>query len=103
MWFAVNLLFESIHPEHPENELLWEERLMLVRAGNEAEARREGERVGKAEEHEYTAANGDLVRWVFRKVESVSAIENLDHGAELFSRFLSRREVESLLSPFSES
>jgi hypothetical protein len=102
MWFAVNLLFESIHPDHPENEFLWEERIILVRADTEEQARREGERLGKCEEQEYTAATGDLVRWVFRQVESVRAIETLDHGTELFSRFLSRQEVESLLSPFKE-
>ena len=103
MWFAVDLLCESIHPEQPENEFLWEERIVLVRAENEAEARHEAELIGKAEEHEYTTASGELVRWVFRKVDNVSAIEKLDHGAELFSRFLSRREVESMLSPFKES
>jgi hypothetical protein len=102
MWFAVNLLFESLHPDHPENEFLWEERIVLVRVETEEEARRQGELIGKAEENEYTAANGDLVRWVFRQVESVCAIETLEHGAELFSRFLSKQEVESLLSPFKE-
>ena len=102
MWFAVSLLFESVHPDHPENEFLWEERVLLVRAETEENARQEGELLGKAEQHEYTAANGDLVRWVFRQVESVSAIESLDHGTELFSRFLSKQEVESLLSPFNE-
>jgi hypothetical protein len=102
MWFAVNLLFESLHPDHPENEFLWEERIVLVQANNEEKARLEGERIGKAEEHEYTAASGDLVRWVFREVESVCAIETLEHGAELFSRFLTRQEVEKLQSPFKE-
>jgi len=102
MWFAVNLLFESTHPGHPENEFLWEERIVLVRADTEEQARHEGELIGKAEEHEYSAANGDLVRWVFRQVESVSAIPKLDHGTELFSRFVSKHEIESLLSSFKE-
>jgi hypothetical protein len=101
MWFAVNMLFESIHPGTPEYEMLWEERIVLVCADTEEQGRREGERIGKNAEHEYTAANGDLVRWVFRQVESVCAIGTLDHGAELFSRFLSRQEVKSLLSPFN--
>jgi hypothetical protein len=102
MWFAVNMFFESVHPDHPENEFLWEERVVLVRAESEEEARHQGELIGKAGEHEYTAASGDLVRWVFRQIESVSAIEVLEHGTELFCRFLSKQEVESLLSPFKE-
>src|SRR5262249_27059457 len=100
MWFAVNLLFEAVHPDDRENDSLWEERIILVRAKTETEACEEGERIGKAGEHEYIAANGDLVRWTFRQVERVSAVEVLDHGTELFSRFLSKQEVESLLSPF---
>jgi hypothetical protein len=103
MWFAVNLLFESTHPGHPESEFLWEERIVLVRADTEEQARHEGELIGKAEEHEYTAATGELVLWVFRRVESVCAIPKLDHGTELFSRFLSKQEVETLLKPFKES
>ena len=100
MWYVVNLLFQSVHPEHPENESLWEERLFLVRAASEDEARSHGEQIGKSEEHEYIAGNGDQVRWTFRQIESISAIETLDHGIELFSRFLSNSEVESLLTPF---
>lgn len=102
MWFAVNLFFESVHPDHPEYETLWEERIVLVRAESEAEAHHEGELIGKAGEHEYIAATGGLVRWVFRQVEKAYTIDTLDHGTELFSRFLSKQEVESLLSPFEE-
>jgi Domain of unknown function (DUF4288) len=102
MWFAANLLFESVRPDHPENESLWEESIVLVRAESEEQARQDAEVLGKAGEHEYIAANGDLVRWVFRQVEKLCAIETLEHGTELFSRFLSRQEVESLLSPFEE-
>jgi hypothetical protein len=100
MWFAVSLLFESVHPDDRENDRLWEERIILVHAASEEEARQEGERIGKAEEHKYIAANGERVQWVFRQIESVWPLESLDHGAELFSRFLSKQEVESMLSPF---
>lgn len=102
MWYAVNLLFKSVHPEHPENESLWEERVVLVEAKTEEIARREGENIGKAEEHEYVAANGDLVRWTFHQVERICEIPSLQHGSELFSRFLNTQEVESLLAPFRE-
>src|SRR5205809_1549521 len=102
MWYAVNLLFKSVHPEHHENEFLWEERLVLVQAETEAAARLEGECIGKSEEHEYVAANGDLVRWSFEQVERVCEIDSLEHGSELFSRFLNTQEVESLLTPFKD-
>lgn len=102
MWYAVNLLFKSVHPGHPENESLWEERIVLVRADSEEDARHEGEKIGKSEEVEYVAANCDLVRWTFQQVERACEVETLEHGSELFSRFLHEREVESILTPFED-
>src|SRR5207302_1849043 len=104
MWFSVNLLFKSIHPDHPENESLWEERVFLVQAETEDQARHEGERIGKNEEHEYVAATGDLVRWVFEQIASISPLlaDTLGNGTEVFSRFLSSAQVESLWTPFED-
>src|SRR5258708_38117052 len=98
MWFTVNLLFKSTHPEHPENEFLWEERCVLVSAETEDDAQRAGEEIGKEEEHEYIAVNGDLVRWSFEGVKKVYAIDSpvLTHRTELFSRFLSTIAVVSM-------
>ena len=100
MWYAVDLLFKSVHPENHEQEWLWEERIFLVEAGTEDEARQKGERLGKAEEVEYISATGDLVRWAFQQIERVCPIESLEDGSELFSRFLSQAEVESLTAAF---
>jgi hypothetical protein len=100
MWFAANLLFKSTHLDRPEHEGLWEECVTLVRAETEEKARDEAERIGKAREHEYVSATGDLVRWTFERIESLSEIDSLEHGSELFSRFLSQSEVDSLSTPF---
>src|SRR5437879_5940577 len=102
MWFAVNLLFESVHNDQPSTESLWEERIVLLRAADEPGAQQRGEILGKSEEHEYISATGDQVRWTFRRVERVFAIDEevLGDGTEVFSRFLHTREVESLLMPF---
>jgi hypothetical protein len=102
MWFAASLLFKSTHPRNPEHEGLWEECLTLVRADSEEQVCHDAELIGKAREHEYVAANGDLVRWVFERLERISKVESLEHGSELFSRFLSRSEVESLSTPFED-
>src|SRR5438552_18123558 len=104
MWFSVNLLYKSIHPDHPENESLWEERVFLVQAETEDQARQEAERIGKNEEHAYVAANGDLVRWVLVQIASISPLleDTLGNGTEVFSRFLSSAQVESLSAPFQD-
>jgi Domain of unknown function (DUF4288) len=104
MWFTASLLYKSRHPDHPQSEFLWEESIVLIRASSEEEARREAERIGKDGEHDYVAAAGNLVHWTFEQVESVQAIldDALNHGTEVFSRFLRASEVESLLAPFKD-
>jgi hypothetical protein len=104
MWFAVNVLFEGVHVGRPPQESLWEERLLLIEADSETEAQQQAETRGRADQHQYTSATGDLIDWQFRQVERVYAIEGiaLESGTELFSRFLKPSEVESLLTSFHE-
>ncbi len=100
MWFAANLQFESVHDGQPSDHDLWEERLILVQADSESQARTKAELFGKQEEHEYVSATGDRVHWVFRRIEKVAPIDapTLEDGTELFSRFLKGAEVQSILS-----
>jgi hypothetical protein len=104
MWFTVNLLFEGVHVNRSDRDSLWQERLLLIRAGNEDEAQHQGEAEGRAREHDYVSGGGDQIRWQFRQVERVFPIdgEALDGGKELFSRFLHTSEVESMLTRFPE-
>ena len=102
MWFTASLLYKSRHPDQPETERLWEESIVLIRAADEDEARRKAEEIGKDQEVEYVAAAGNQVQWTFERIESIHEVlaENLAHGTELFSRFLSLSAVENLLTPF---
>jgi hypothetical protein len=104
MWYAVNLLFESCHAGQPPEQNLWEERIVLLDACSEAAAKEEAERLGKADEPQYTSGIGDEIRWRFRGVERVVAIDaaTLESGTEVFSRFLHASEVSSMLTPFQE-
>jgi len=104
MWFTASLLFKSNIPNEPDSEALWEESIVLIRAANEEEARIKAEDSGKRREHEYLASAGNPVRWTFERIESVHEIlaENLEHGTELFSRFLSFSDVQNLLTPFQD-
>jgi|SRR5439155_26898824 len=104
MWFTASLLFKSNIPNEPEAQALWKESIVLIRSADEDEARTKAEEIGKREELEYLAAAGNPVRWTFEKIESIHQIlaDDLEHGTEIFSRFLSLSEVESLLSRFSD-
>jgi len=108
MWFAANLFFRGRRSNDRSGaDDLWEERIVLVAASGETEARAAAEQIAKKEEHEYCtdSASGDRLRWTFSKIERVFPIGEvtLSHGTELFSRFLRRSEVESLLRPFDDS
>jgi len=98
------LLYKSRHPDSPETERLWEESIVLIRAADEVKARRKAEEIGKAQEVEYVAAAGNQVRWTFERIESIHEVldEHLEHGTELFSRFLSFSDVQNLLTPFQD-
>src|SRR5262245_47487125 len=102
MWYAASLLFESVHNGRSQPDALWEEKIVLLQAGTEDEARRQADQLGKAEEHSYTSAEGDHVQWNYRGIERICSIDaqTLGRGTELFSRFLRASEVTSLLTPF---
>lgn len=106
MWYTGNLLFQAIHLNHPEREAAWEERIVLIEATDESEARTVAERLGKEGEHEYYVSRdeNDLLRWTFVRVQVVHAVEDdtLRSGSELFSRFLQQREVDILSRPFKD-
>jgi hypothetical protein len=104
MWFTASLLFKSHIPNEPEAQALWEESIVLIRAVDEEEARTKAEEIGKHGELEYLAAAGNQVHWTFERIESIHEVlaKNLEHGTELFSRFLSFSDVQSLLTPFQD-
>ncbi|OPY92664.1 MAG: hypothetical protein A4E73_00892 [Syntrophaceae bacterium PtaU1.Bin231] len=110
-YYSVNLLLKSEHLREPAVNPLWEERIVLVEAASERDAVREGMRIGKEAEDEYTVSYGgdeegeegqDTLRWTFVQIERVCEISNgeIKNGTELFSRFLRESEIRSILSPF---
>jgi hypothetical protein len=104
MWFTASLLFSAERSATPDREPLWEEQIVLFQAPDESSAEAKASEHGKAQGHEYTNDAGEVVRWVFKKVERVHPIDSptLEEGTELFCRFLRDSEVKSLLIPFSD-
>jgi hypothetical protein len=107
MWYTANLLFRADHLNQADADPVWEERIVLVEAGDESEARLLAERLGKDGEHEYyvSKTQNDLLRWTFVQLQKVYPVDDaiLRSGTELFSRFLRQSVVESLLAPFKVS
>lgn len=82
---------------------LWEERIVLVFAIDENEAKQKATALATEYESEYTVLGGAKVKWKFHQIERVFSIDDdLKDGAELFSRFLRNDEAKSILTPFDD-
>lgn len=97
-WFTASLLFESRHERESRAESLFEESLILIEAEDEEAARAAGVARGKADEVEFATSASDSVRWTFVRILAVHEIgpERPTSGSEVFSRFLSGAEAQSL-------
>jgi len=104
MWYTVSVLFRAIRGGQERDDDRWEERILLTEATSETEAEERVKGIARAAEHEYVTALGENLRWTFVHLGGVCAVdaERLEHGTELFSRFLGNAEVTGLLTPFED-
>lgn len=101
MWYSAALLFQSVHNKCPTQNDVWELQIVVIQAPSEDAAVKSASEIGKQREHEYISATGDMVRWVFRQIESLTELSgNIEHGTEIYARFLRASDVERLLAPF---
>lgn len=102
MWYIADVFMKSMSDRRPSCDCLWEESILLLDAYSEEEACQRAELIARAEECEYETVASEKLKWVFVRVATVEPLDTdiLAHGTELFSRFLSAREAESLLAPF---
>jgi hypothetical protein len=103
MNFSVAVLFHTSPMSNPDTHLLWEERMFLVFADSEEDARVQAESIARKHELQYENADGVTVVSRFECVERVCSVsDELSNGCELFSRFLRDSEARSLLQPFDD-
>ena len=95
-WFAARLLFES-RVDDAHTDSLYEERIILVRAGSGTNvARKKAEKVGAASSHRYENQTGADVAWLFKEVLDLVQLNdaNIGEGTEVYHQYLSAEEVE---------
>lgn len=106
MLYTASLFFRSLHRYGDNGESLWEESIILLQAGDEAQALEKAGYFGQQAEVAYANRERDVVSWRFISVERVCAVEanlhvqpeaSLETGIEIFSRFLSQSEAQSML------
>ncbi len=101
MYYSVSLMYKSKRSD--SEPPLWEERILLVSALDEAEAEEKAKKVAGKHESEFTTSDSVKVAWKFHQVERVFPIEDsIEDGVELFTRFLRQSEAESILTPFED-
>jgi hypothetical protein len=100
-WYGASLVFEATHDLESVPTTLWEERVVLVLANDEDQARALAEQIGTESEHEYQvdSPTPHTLRWRFRSLQSVYEIlaDAPAHGTEVFSRLLGAEKVAILL------
>ena len=101
MKYSVNLLYAGVRQDGTIP--LWEERIILVDAVDEEQAKNKATDFARDQEVGFCVESGDKVDWVFKKIERVFMIDGpISDGCELFSRFLREPEVDSILTPFDD-
>ena len=103
-WYVASLLFESVNLDTPDQESLWEERLILLAAESIGAARKIATERRDIGSTAYSTDRGGQVHWIFRVIERIYEIqdEELQNGTEVFCRFLRDSEVKSLLTKFPD-
>ena len=90
MWFSASLLMKGNSSERSDEDIFWEDSIVLIQADDEEDAIVQADALGKAAENQYVAATGESLSWTFERIERVFEIgEVLASGMELFSRHLS--------------
>jgi hypothetical protein len=103
MWYSAALLFQSVHNRCPTRDDVWELQVIVIQASSEDAAKGIAKEIGKQNEVEYISATGDLVQWVFRRVESITELScAIEHGTEVYGRFLHAADEEHVFTPFDD-
>jgi hypothetical protein len=97
-WYAVRFLLESLHPGEAEAPRFFEERILVVRADDEDEAREKAVAHARSQEDEYENALGNTVKVVFREVLDVQDIlgDDITDLTEVYYHFLNADEVDQI-------
>ena len=97
-WFSVSFLLERQFRGDLKADVLYELRVVLVRATNEAEAAAKGARIGTERPEEYLNDAGEIVSWEFREVIDAKQLpdEVLAEGSEVWWDFLDQRGLDEL-------
>ena len=96
--YAVRLLFEAQHPDEPGRSQLFEDRILILRGRDQADAERRARDSASTERVEYQNEFGGRVVWEFIEILDVKPlVENTLHdGMEAYYSLLDAASVRAL-------
>lgn len=92
------MIFASAHPDRPEDDDLYEERIVLLRSGSEDEAKAKAEAIAREQGEKYKNVYEETVRWSFVEVIDVKQVlsESIADGTEVYYCFLRKDELDQI-------
>ena len=98
LWFSARLLFEAKHPDEEGLDKVFEDRIVLLAADDEADAESKANSVGAKSRLEYRNEYGNRVIWEFIEVLDLVTLDTDDigHGSELYSQFLDEQDLTAV-------
>ena len=100
-WWAVRMVVDITLGDAPmlPADPGYEDRIILVRASSESEARAKGESEAASYNQEYETADGVICRWTVRGISDVQAVitEEIVDGIEVYSAFIDNDWAERLM------
>lgn len=101
IWFGARVIFESVGPSNDRRDRLYEERIMLVRAITEQQARAKAERFSRASGVKYRNVRGKEISWHFKEVLDVACLsweQVITDGSEVYYAVLDEKRFRHLRS-----
>jgi hypothetical protein len=94
------MLFEAVASDDEENDKLFEDRIVLIRAWSEDDARQKGETYGESARTEYKNVYGGDVTWAFREILDVAYLpgDEIGDGSEVYYSLLGEEGMRSVRS-----
>jgi len=88
-WYGIKLLFRAEHVDEKEDEILYQETVLLVRADDEDKAKEKAANWSINEEVSYSNVYGKRVKWKFIKMVDVYQLPEMEIGdcTEVYSSF----------------
>jgi len=94
-WYSVRVLLRCVGKGQPKRLPLYEDRIVLVRAGNHRAAQEKARRVINKRERPYKNSLGNVIHWKLNTVfESAELFEDelrngrVSNGAQVYWRFI---------------